>query len=74
MSLSILFLLIGGILGWLVSMWFTQKRTASGYFSIEPYDDDNTGFYRVNMRIPPSEQAELMNKKRLILYREYSQK
>lgn len=72
--LLILFLIIGGILGWFANSLFMKKQTFNGYFLIEPYDDDDTGFYRVNMRIPPSEQAELMNKKRLILYREYSQK
>lgn len=72
--LTLLIFIIGITIGWAANTLFTKKRTSNGYFSIEPYDDDETGFYRVNMRIPPSEQDGLMNKERLILYREYSQK
>lgn len=73
MLLLILFLLIGGVLGWIANVIFIKKRTSNGYFSIEPYDEEDSGFYRVNMRIPPSEQEGLINKDRLVLYREYSQ-
>ena len=65
---------IGITLGWVLSSLHSIKHTSNGYFTIEPYDEEETGFYRVNMRIPIEEQTDLIHKERLILYREYSQK
>ena len=65
---------IGIVLGWVLSSLYSIKPTCNGYFTIEPYDEEETGFYRVNMRIPIEEQTDLIHKERLILYREYSQK
>lgn len=72
--MTLLIFTIGIVLGWVLSSLYYIKHTSNGYFTIEPYDEEETGFYRVNMRIPLSEQDGLMNKERLILYREYSQK
>lgn len=72
--LTLLIFIIGITLGWVLSSLYSNRYTSNGYFSIEPYDEDDTGFYCVNMRIPPEEQTDLMHKKRLVLHREYSQK
>lgn len=72
--MTLLFFTIGIVLGWVLSSLYSIKHTGNGYFTIEPYDEEETGFYRVNMRIPIEEQTDLMHKERLILYREYSQK
>ena len=68
--MTLLIFTIGIVLGWVLSSLYSSN----GYFTIEPYDEEETGFYRVNMRIPIEEQTDLIHKKRLILYREYSQK
>ena len=72
--LTLLIFTIGIVLGWVSSSLYSIKHTSNGYFTIEPYDEEETGFYRVNMRIPIEEQTDLIHKERLILYREYSQK
>lgn len=72
--MTLLIFTIGIVLGWVLSSLYSIKHTSNGYFTIEPYDEEETGFYRVNMRIPIEEQTDLMYKERLILYREYSQK
>lgn len=72
--MTLLIFTIGIVLGWVLSSLYSIKHTSNGYFTIEPYDEEETGFYRVNMRISIEEQTDLMHKKRLILYREYSQK
>lgn len=72
--ITLLIFTIGIILGWVLSSLYSIKHTSNGYFTIEPYDEEETGFYRVNMRIPIEEQTDLIHKERLILYREYSQK
>ena len=71
--MALLIFTIGIVLGWVLSSLYSIKHTSNGYFTIEPYDEEETGFYRVNMRIPIEEQTDLMHKERLILYREYSQ-
>ena len=73
-ALLICIFLLGLMAGYAIAKLFTEKKTSTGYFTIEPYDEEETGFYRVNMRIPIEEQTDLMHKERLILYREYSQK
>lgn len=72
--MTLLIFTIGIVLGWVLSSLYSIKHTINGYFTIEPYDEEETGFYRVNMRIPIEEQTDLIHKERLILYREYSQK
>lgn len=72
--MALLIFIIGITIGWVLSSLYSIKHTSNGYFTIEPYDEEETGFYRVNMRIPIEEQTDLIHKERLILYREYSQK
>ena len=72
--MTLLIFTIGIVLGWVLSSLYSIKHTSNGYFTIEPYDEEETGCYRVNMRIPIEEQTDLIHKERLILYREYSQK
>lgn len=72
--LTLLIFIIGIVLGWVLSSLYSIKHTSNGYFTIEPYDAEETGFYRVNMRIPIEERTDLIHKERLVLYREYSQK
>lgn len=72
--MALLIFTIGIVLGWVLSSLYSIKHTSNGYFTIEPYDEEETGFYRVNMRIPIEEQTDLIHKERLILYRECSQK
>ena len=68
--MTLLIFTIGIVLGWVLSSLYSIKHTSNGYFTIEPYDEEETGFYRVNMRIPIEEQTDLIHKERLILYRE----
>ncbi len=70
----VLVLIVGVAIGWMLADLFFNRKTTSGYFTIEPYDEDDTGFYCVNMRIPPENQDNLLDKKRIVLYREHSQK
>lgn len=72
--LLICFFLLGLMAGRAIAKLSTEKRTATGYFTVKPYDEDDTGFYRINMRIPPENQYDLLEQERLILYREHSQK
>ena len=72
--MTLLIFIIGIVLGWVLSSLYSIKHTSNGYFTIEPYDEEETGFYRVNMRIPIGEQTDLIHKERLILYREHSHK
>ena len=50
--MTLLIFTIGIVLGWVLSSLYSIKHTSNGYFTIEPYDEEETGFYRVNMRIP----------------------
>lgn len=73
-ALLICIFLLGLMAGYAIAKLFTEKKTATGYFTVEPYDEEDTGFYCVNMRIPPENQFDLIKQERLILYREHSQK
>ena len=65
-------LLIGVVIGVLLTLLFFYRKSGYGYFIIESYDDDETGFYKINIRIPT--QDKLLKKKQIILYKEDSQK
>lgn len=63
----------GGVaVGAIITEILVYHNTTHGYFKLEPYDDDNTGFYKVNIRIPSN--VDLLKKDRIILNKEYSQK
>lgn len=70
--MNYLILLIGVVIGVLLTLLFFYHKSGCGYFIIESYDDDETGFYKINIRIPT--QDKLLKKKQIILYREDSQK
>lgn len=70
--MNYLLLLIGVVLGSFLTLLFFYHKSGYGYFMVEPYDDDNTGFYKINIRVPT--QNKLSKKKQIILYREDSQK
>lgn len=70
--MNYLILLIGVVVGVLLTLLFFYHKSGYGYFIIESYDDDETGFYKINIRIPT--QDKLLKKKQIILYKEDSQK
>lgn len=72
--MDFLIFLIGVALGTVLTLLFSYIKSGYGYFIIEPFDDDeeDTGFYRINVRIPS--QEKLMKKKQIILYQENSPK
>lgn len=64
---------LGGVaLGTIFTFIFQHFRTAMGYFKLEPYDEDDTGFYKINIRIPG--RTNLLHTDRIILRKEKSQK
>lgn len=62
----------GVVLGSIITQILVHYRTAHGYFKLEPYDDDDTGFYKINIRIPG--EIDLLEKDKIILAKEHSQK
>ena len=71
-KMNYLILLIGVAIGALLTLLFFYRKSGYGYFIIETYDDDETGFYKINFRIPT--QDKLLKKNQIILYKEDSQK
>lgn len=55
----------------LASLFFSLK-SGHGYFKLEPYDEDDTGFYRINIRLYSNQN--LLKKKYIILEKDNSQK
>ena len=62
----------GVVLGTVVTLVFQHFRTALGYFKVEPYDEDDTGYYKVNICIV--DKTNLLYTDRIILRKEKSQK
>ena len=62
----------GVVLGVAFTLIFQHFRTAPGYFKVEPYDEDNTGYYKVNIRIV--DKTNLLHTDKIILHKEKSQK
>ena len=61
-----LFVFLGGVvIGIIVSKIGVQRSSAYGNFKIEPYDEDNTGFYKINMEVTPNQ--DLLKKDFIIL-------
>lgn len=54
----------------LVSLFFSLK-SGHGYFKLEPYDDENTGFYKINIKLYSNQN--LLEKKYIILEKDNSQ-
>ena len=65
-------LLIGVLVGSVITQLLFYHKTACGYFRIVPYDEDR-GYYAINFRIPESHKENLLKKDRIILYKEDSQ-
>ena len=64
---SILFLVIGVVIGILGTVLFYQKKTGQGYFKLEKIPDEED-LYTLNFRVPPDQQLD--KKTRIILTRE----
>lgn len=64
----IIFLGIGIFIGFAASKSTKKMTTATGYFKLAPYDEDNTGFYKVNIRIDPDQ--DLLTKHYILLEKE----
>lgn len=61
----------GVILGTILTNVLFYTKCGRGYFKLVPYDEDNTGFYKVNIRIPSDQ--DLLKKDKIILAKENSQ-
>ena len=59
---------LGVLLGTIVTLTIRAVLSGNGYFKLEPYDEENTGFYRINVRIMSNQ--DLMKKKYIILRKE----
>lgn len=73
--MEFIFTIIGVLIGSLftVMIFMTDKlrkkeSIGHGFFIVEAVDDDDTGFYNVNVRIPPNQ--DLLNLKELVLKKE----
>lgn len=62
----------GVVLGVILNRILIDFRTARGHFYIEPYDEDDTGFYRINISVTPNQ--DLINKNYIFLQKDTSQK
>lgn len=61
-----LFVFLGGVvIGIIISKIGVRRSSAYGHFKIEPYDEDNTGFYKINMEVTPNQ--DLLKKDYIIL-------
>ena len=64
---------LGGVIaGLIITRLIFRRISGFGYFYLEPYDDDNTGFYKINMAIKPNQN--LLKKDYIILEKDHSQK
>lgn len=68
-----LFVFVGGIfIGCLLVVFPFVKTGVFGKFKLEPYDDDDTGFYTISIEIENKEL--LLHKSYVILKKDESQK
>ena len=65
-----LFFLLGMMFGIILTLIFRHFKTAIGYFKLEPYDEDDTGFYKINIRIPGESNERLLHANKIILNKE----
>ena len=64
---------LGGVVVGLITARSVIRRVSGfGYFKLEPYDEDDTGFYRINVSIAPG--LNLLKKDYIILRKDHSQK
>ena len=56
---------IGIFVGCIVTHLLFNMTSGHGEFIITPYDEDNTGFYTVNVRVDTNE--DLLKKRRIVL-------
>lgn len=61
----------GVILGTILTNTLFYTKCGRGYFTVIPFDEDDTGFYKVNIRIPSDQ--DLLKKDKIILAKENSQ-
>lgn len=60
---------LGGVIfGTLITRFLTDRVNGKGYFKLEPFDDDDTGCYKVNVRLKANQ--DLLKVKRIILNKE----
>ena len=65
----------GVIFGAIVSNFYHHLKTGYGHFKVEPYVDEDGSlddYYRVNVALSPGQK--LLNVKKIILYKDNSQK
>lgn len=67
-----LFFLGGVAFGTIITRIVLDLRTSHGHFYLEPADEDDTGFYKVNISITPNQN--LLKKKYIILEKDNSPK
>ena len=67
MNIFIIFSL-GLLLGSIITLTIREVLSGNGYFKLVPYDEENTGFYRINVRIISNQ--DLMKKRYIVLRKE----
>lgn len=69
-----IYLAFGGgiVVGCIITGLYIYNHSGLGYFKLAPYDEDDTGFYAINITIEPTEN--LLKKNLIVLKRDSSQK
>lgn len=67
-----LLFLCGVALGALMTRFLMDYKSVHGSFRVDPYDDDNTGFYKVNISL--TSKDDMLKKDYMILKKDNSQK
>lgn len=70
--MNLILFILGLIIGFIVSRVCVSHLSAFGSFRLEPYDNEDIGFYKVNMMIVPNQN--LLKKDYIILKKDNSQK
>ena len=70
--MNYLFFLGGVLLGTIITQIVFRYKTSYGHFKVEPYENGEDDLYKINVHIVPGQK--LLNTKKIILYKDTSQK
>lgn len=68
MKMFLVVFILGLLIGILIGDAIRKKGTAAGRFYLKPYDEDDTGFYKVFVDIIPNQ--DLLHKNYILLKKE----